>query len=69
MTKKLNVWVDKNLCIACGACIAIAPEIFEWDTDGKSHSKLNEVTDENLMEKAKEAANACPTGAIKIKEE
>mgnify|MGYP001770640779 CR=1 FL=1 len=63
-----KVWVDKNLCIACGSCIAIAPEIFEWDTDGKSKAKISEINDQNLLELAKNAQMACPTGAIKIEE-
>jgi len=65
---KIKVWVDKNKCIACGACVAIAPEIFEFGSDGKSQSKFNEIEDENLIQKAKEAKEVCPTGAINIEE-
>ncbi|MFH7903847.1 MAG: ferredoxin [Candidatus Aenigmatarchaeota archaeon] len=55
-------------CIGCGACVAIAPEIFEFNKDGFSVAKISETNDKKLVEKAKEAAEACPTGAIEIKE-
>lgn len=63
-----KISVDKEKCIACGACVAMAPEIFELGSDGKSQVKITEVTDDNLIQKAKEAKEACPTGAIAIKE-
>lgn len=65
---KLKVWVDKELCISCGACIAISPEVFEWDSDGKSHSKFEIIEDENLKKKAIEARDNCPVNAIKTEE-
>lgn len=27
-------WVDKSTCIACGACGASAPDIFDYDDEG-----------------------------------
>jgi ferredoxin len=33
MNKKIIV--DKEKCIGCGTCIALAPEIFEMDDAGK----------------------------------
>ncbi len=59
-----KVTVDKEKCIGCGACVAIAPEIFEL-RDGKSYAKQEEISDE-LAEKAKEAANECPVQAITV---
>jgi len=53
-------------CIGCGACIAIAPEIFEFNEKGFSQAKISETNDRKLIEKAKEAAEACPAGAIEI---
>ena len=66
---KLLVRVIKEKCIACGACVAIAPEIFQFGSDGKSEPKLNEITDPELIQKAKEAKESCPTGAIEIEEQ
>jgi ferredoxin len=57
----MTIKVDKDLCIGCGSCAAIAPEIFELGEDGKAFVK--EQGDE---EQAKEAAEACPVGAITI---
>jgi len=64
----IKVRVDKEKCIACGACIAIAPEIFEFGEDGKSQAKMEIIRDNNLIEKVKEAEETCPTGAIIIEE-
>lgn len=35
-------WVEKDTCIACGACGATAPDIFDYDDEG-----LAEVIYEN----------------------
>lgn len=53
--------VDENTCIGCGACMAIAPENFDFNDAGLSTVISNEVTDS-----AREAVGACPVGAIAI---
>jgi ferredoxin len=53
--------VDQDICIACGACEAICPEVFKLD--GKSQVILNPVP-ENLQESALEAEANCPVQAI-----
>ncbi len=60
----MEVTVDQDLCIACGDCIEICPEVFDWNDDGLSQSKVDEVP-EDLQASAKEAVEACPTEAIK----
>lgn len=60
MTK---VEVDKNKCIGCGACTAIAPDVFELDDDG-----LAKVIEEEINEDVKTAAEGCPTEAITVEE-
>lgn len=57
-----KVEIDKNLCIGCGACAAICPKNFEIGDDG-----LAEVTNDKVTDEVKEAAENCPTDAIKIK--
>lgn len=59
----MKVEVDPDLCIACGACISIAPEVFDWDEDGKATSIVDEVPEES-EEAAKESIESCPTEAI-----
>ncbi len=58
-----KVYVDKDLCIGCGACTGIASENFELGDDG-----LAEVTNEEITDNVKEASACCPTDAIKIEE-
>ena len=65
---KAKLSVDKNTCIACGACIALAPELFKWGEDGKSEPIKEILENEEEIEKAKEAASMCPTGSIKVEE-
>ncbi len=52
--------VDQNKCIGCGACVAICPEGFQMNTQGKS-----EPTDVNAA-CAQKAAEACPVQAISL---
>jgi ferredoxin len=65
---KIKTWVDKNTCISCGTCIAIAPEIYEYDTDGKAKAKVEIIEDQNLIQKVGDAEVACPTHSIKVEE-
>ena len=30
----MKLTVDQDLCIACGACIDICPEVFDWNDEG-----------------------------------
>lgn len=63
MTK--NIQVDQELCIGCGACVNLCPEIFELQDDGKSR-----VITKNECKKCdcEIAINSCPVGAIKVEE-
>jgi len=65
---KVKVSVNKDTCIACGACIAVAPEVFKWGEDGKSEPIKEILEEEELINKAKEASSICPTNSIKIEE-
>lgn len=59
----MKVKVNSDACIGCGACTAIAPDIFEINDEGISEAKVNEVM-EDEVDNAKEAIESCPTGAI-----
>ena len=59
---KLNV--DKDICIGCGACAAICPDVFEIDDDGLARAIVSEVQ-EDLNEDAIDAKEGCPVDAIK----
>lgn len=64
--------VDKNVCIGCGACAAVASNTFEIGDDGLAEaiegknivSKLNEEDKNDAMD----ALDGCPVGAIKMEE-
>jgi ferredoxin len=68
----MKVVLDKEKCTLCFSCVAICPEVFESRDDGtvdvKEEYKGKEITDPELQEKVREAANACPSGAISIEE-
>ena len=55
--------VIRDNCIGCGACQAIAPNIFEIDDEGLSVTKVKEVPAEDA-EDFNDALESCPTGAI-----
>lgn len=55
--------VNKDSCIGCGACQAIAPNVFEIGDDGLSKTIVSEVPEAD-EEYCKDAIESCPTGAI-----
>lgn len=61
----MHAEVDQDLCISCGACIDICPDVFDWNNDEKAHSIVDEIPSE-LEEQVSEAAEGCPTDAITV---
>ena len=59
----MKVKVNQDACIGCGACTSIAEELFKINDAGLSEAKVEEVA-ADLVEKATEAIDSCPTGAI-----
>ena len=55
--------VIRENCIGCGACQAIAPNIFEIDDEGLCKVVAEEVS-ESDQEDFNDALESCPTGAI-----
>lgn len=66
-------WVDKDTCIACGACGATAPDIYDYDDDGIAYNTLDdnagivEIPD-ILVDDMMDAKDGCPTESIKVSE-
>jgi len=52
--------VDKETCIACGACGAAAPDIYDYDDEGIAFVTLDDMMD---------AFEGCPTDSIKVADE
>lgn len=66
-------WVDKDTCIACGACGSTAPDIFDYDDEGLAeviynddgNHGLKEIPDD-LNDDLLDACEGCPTESIKV---
>lgn len=57
----MKVVVDRDVCISAADCVAIAPDTFELDAEGKAIVKNIDVKDLALI---LEAAKACPVACI-----
>ncbi|MGM0923821.1 MAG: ferredoxin [Bacillota bacterium] len=67
-------WVDKDTCIACGACGGTAPDIYDFDEQGLAFVVLDEnqgisEIPEILHDDMHEAMEGCPTESILIQDE
>lgn len=62
--KSINV--SKEECIGCGFCVGAAPDFFEFDDDGLSKAKVDNV--DALSDEVTTAVENCPTGAIKVED-
>ena len=60
-----KLYVNKEACIGCGACVAIDSEHFDFGDDNLSEV----ISQENIeSENVKNAMASCPTGAINYAE-
>ncbi|MCQ2010068.1 MAG: ferredoxin [Sporolactobacillus sp.] len=70
MAEKYTI-VDKETCIACGACAATAPDLYDYDDEGIAFALLddnkgNTAVPEELLEDLVDAYEGCPTESIRI---
>lgn len=61
-----SIVVDREKCISAASCVAVAPEVFELDGEGKAIVKNATGNDDQTII---DAAKACPTQAIIIVDE
>lgn len=59
--------VSKDLCIGCGLCPDISPELYAMDDDGLAIAINEEIGNDKSME-AHEAADSCPVDAIFVED-
>lgn len=67
--------VNQEECIACGACNAAAPDIFDLDDNGIAtvifagdNNRGITAIAEDLQEELQEAIDSCPTQCIQLAE-
>lgn len=67
-----KVRVNQEACIGCGACMAIASDVFEINDEGLAEAKeeknIIDNMDEELKNDVMDALEGCPTSAIQIEE-
>ena len=65
--------VDQNTCIACGACGALAPDIYDYDDEGiafvLNENQGTQPVPHEVEEDVQDAWEGCPTDSIKIAHE
>lgn len=59
--------VDRSLCIGCGLCAEVCPQVFEMGDDNIAQVKTDPVPPE-AEEGCRQAADQCPGSAIQIQE-
>ena len=62
----MNVKVNKDKCIGCGACTSIAEDVFTFDEDGLAIENNEKINEEN-KDDVKLAIESCPVDAIENK--
>jgi ferredoxin len=64
----MKVIVDADLCLGCGICEGIAPDVFSLGSDPVANVLLDPVPDKYAAD-VREAIDQCPEEAISIVEE
>lgn len=64
----MKVILNRDACIGCGACAAIAEDVFGSDNEGISVLKKEEVSTDEEVNMVQDAVDSCPTGAIATEE-
>ncbi len=59
----MAIKINKDICVGCGRCTEICPEIFKLEENGKAV-----VISEKDKSCAMKASDECPVGAIQIDE-
>ncbi|PBC35627.1 ferredoxin [Rhodococcus sp. ACS1] len=63
----MYVAVEIDKCTACGACVLEAPDVFDQDDEGIV-IVLDRNPPEDLREQTEDAADACPSAVIEVRD-
>jgi len=75
MTKKYQLYIDRDKCIGCGTCVSLMPEIFDMDdADGLVRAENSKSEkgyfileiDEGQLKEFEQLVDSCPTGVFRI---
>ncbi len=62
----MKIAVDQDKCIASGACVLAAPDLFDQDDDGIVLVLKDEIVEPAETGMAQRAARACPALVITL---
>jgi len=60
----MNIKINKEACIGCGTCSAVAPDIFRLTDDGKAEVISGDHSGKEAL--VNQAKDSCPTQAISV---
>ena len=63
--KEMKATVDQGLCIGCGICEGIVPEVFSLQNEPYAEVLLDPIPEE-FQDATREASEECPESAITI---
>lgn len=63
----MKAFVDPDVCMGCGVCEGIAPDVFQMNEDNVAVVLLNPIP-ANLEADVRDAMDQCPEQAISIEE-
>jgi ferredoxin len=64
----MRITADRDRCVGAGLCATTVPEVFDQDADDGRVLLLMEQPPDDLTDVVREAVDACPSGALSIRE-
>ena len=64
----MKAYVDPDLCISCGLCPSICPDVFSMDDETDKAVAIEGEIASEVQDAAVEARDSCPVSAIDINE-